>query len=103
MKKQRLTIKLLDRREELIAANTELAAKIDANKREISTIDELATAALDAADGVAFNRGRHTVAYASKKRSVSWKTEFVRVAGADAAAKLRENAGTVRRLKIGSI
>jgi hypothetical protein len=57
-------------------------------------------AALDAAGKTSLTRGPHEAGFEESRAAIAWKTEFIRVAGADAASELAAAAPSKRKLVI---
>lgn len=88
------------RLEEINAEVKDLASKADALKREAKAIEAKAAEDLKSTDKDTAKRGEFLLSWIEKNGSVSWKSEFVKVAGADAAKKLSDDAPKSKALQI---
>lgn len=96
----RVTKTELDRLAEINMELKALAAKADPLGREAKEIIAKAAADLRETGKPTAKRGGWLLRWFEKNGSVSWKTEYVNVAGADAATKLTNDAPKKRVLQI---
>lgn len=96
----RITNAELERLEEIAAEVKALSSQADALKREAKAIEEKAAQDLTATGKDNAKRGAFLLTWIEKNGSVSWKSEFVRVAGSEAAKQLTDNAPKSKALAI---
>lgn len=94
----RLTATLLQERLNLLDEIKTLTTKISAKRTRISEIEKAASSHMEKNNLESEVKGRHVIKYEEYRSSVSWKSEFVRVAGADAAVKVTAKAPMKSRL-----
>lgn len=94
----KLTLALLQERDELIAANREAKSVIDTNDRRIKAIEACAAESLGRKKSM--KKSRYRISWQTVLQNVSWKSEFIRVAGVDEATKLTNNRKSKKRLNI---
>lgn len=96
----RVTATELDKYRALETEAAELSARAATLKREAKVIATKAEADLEATGKPSVKRGGYLLKWADGRASIAWKTEFVRVAGAEAADKLAKDAPKKRSLDI---
>ena len=97
---QKLTADLLAERNELDAEARKLESRARTLRKKQSQIDDIAKAELTKAGRDSIRRAGYTLAYVDGRAVVRWRDEFVRVAGADAADELSQNATPSKRLQV---
>lgn len=96
----RVTAADLSRYQSLEAEAAELAARASTLRREAKTIVDKATEDLEGTGKPTAKRGGFLLRWKVSRGSVAWKTEFVRIAGAEAADELTKSAPERRSLEI---
>jgi len=97
---KRVTAAQLDRWRQIEAQRKDLAAKVKALDTEAKQIAKAASDDLAATGKQSAKRGDYLLTWKMGRASVAWKGEFIRVAGAEAAEKLANEAPPTRSLQI---
>lgn len=96
----RITKERLDRRRKLVAEKLDLDRRSRALETEIKQIDSDAAADLKATGKDSVRRGGYLLTWKDGRPSIQWKSEFVRIAGAEAANRITADAPRPKKLDI---
>lgn len=95
----KITIATVDRYLELQEMRRKLNREADSLEREEKMLRSAMFEATQAAGGT-LTKGKHRLAIVEKNGTVSWKDAFIRVAGAEEALRLQEDAPKREALEV---
>ena len=96
----KLTRELLAERVKSHREASDLERRARSLRKRVEQIDAIASAELKASGKAAIRRAGYTLSWVDGRASVSWKDEFIRVAGPDEADRLAAEAKPGQRLQI---